>query len=42
MALTKAIIICCNSANMTSNSKLTAQKTPKTQKDKKLIPQCNK
>ena len=42
MALTKTIIICCNSVNMTSNSKLTAQKRHKTQKDKKLISQYNK
>ena len=37
MTLTKLLIICCNSINMTLNSKLMTQKTHKTQKDKKLV-----
>ena len=41
MALTKTMITCCNSINMTLNLELITQKTYKTQKDKKLIPHNN-
>ena len=42
ITLTKTMFICCNSVNMTSNSKFLTQKTYKTEKDKKLVPQNNK
>ena len=34
ITLTKTVFICCNSVNMTSNSKFMTQKTHKTEKDK--------
>ena len=42
ITLTKTMFICCNSVNITWNSNLMTQKTHKTQKDKKLVPQNNK